>query len=282
MGEIFPSFARKFWPQALAGALMAAPTYFNFTHLMSGLIFFVCGGLGVIGLAYEVYTEVRPRSEKGKHPIARMLGIVLGAVLLLFVALFFWPHREVTTEEIDANNKQRPHAIGIEISASCTSSFLSSVNFPKSGEINVIDISQPTEQYGGSGFAFLRGPAESKSGFPPNTWGVECIITNDSDNSIFNIYIPLDLTFSKATPAPGQPPGSLQKGQLVATSIWTIPIERLPGGGEQFRFFIRNLTKEVITIGLPQFITLVSEHMNIRTELIQMTSAIYLWPNRDK
>jgi hypothetical protein len=67
-------------------------------------------------------------------------------------------NRVAPAEKSTEDSKQR---VGIVISASCTSSLLSSANYSKSGEINLIDINQTTEQYGGSGLTVLRGPPES-------------------------------------------------------------------------------------------------------------------------
>lgn len=88
--EIFVSFLKKAWPQLLAGALMAAPVYFDIPRYTAGLIFWGLGVLGVIGMCIEVYLEIS-RGSSSKYRTASWLGIMFGALVLGVAAWHFWP-----------------------------------------------------------------------------------------------------------------------------------------------------------------------------------------------
>ena len=85
------SFIKKAWPQALAGALMAAPAYFNITHNLAGLLFYGLSAFGVVGLILEIAFETRTPSAGKRHSAAGWIGIVCGAAILGAGAWFFWP-----------------------------------------------------------------------------------------------------------------------------------------------------------------------------------------------
>jgi hypothetical protein len=86
--EIFGSFIKKAWPQALASALMAAPYYLNITQSLAGLIFWGAGAFGLAGLIFEIFFE---RGKSRRHPLARWLGIISGACILLLAVWHYWP-----------------------------------------------------------------------------------------------------------------------------------------------------------------------------------------------
>jgi hypothetical protein len=91
MPNLATSFIRKAWPQTLAGALMAAPTYLTLSPYAAGIIFWGLGALGVIGLVVELWTEFRSNEPRNMKPTAARVGIIFGAVILGIAAWYFWP-----------------------------------------------------------------------------------------------------------------------------------------------------------------------------------------------
>ncbi|WP_156898088.1 hypothetical protein [Methylocapsa acidiphila] len=90
--NVFLSFIRKLWPQAFAGAMMAAPDYLHFSHGVAAWIFWIGGVVGLIGLLLEV------RSESGNvylHDRKKLLifltPIIVGATILCGAGWYFWP-----------------------------------------------------------------------------------------------------------------------------------------------------------------------------------------------
>jgi hypothetical protein len=86
------SFVKKSWPQSIAGALMAAPAYLDLSHQAAAWIFYGLGTFGVLGLLFEIWTEVRNPDASGLRKNYRAwAGIAFGAIVLISCGWLFWP-----------------------------------------------------------------------------------------------------------------------------------------------------------------------------------------------
>ena len=164
-----------------------------------------------------------------------------------------------------------PDNAAISISGLCRQSVMPNT-MPAEGEIHWFETRDFTAQHGGEGLGRMFGPpGSSPAGFPPGTWGVECRITNDSDAPIFNVAIAVGLTFLEARPVEGQP-NSLKYGATISNKSWNVLIERLPGKGTSFAFYITNFSPFFVRVSLPTTVSLLQNHQNVTAQLIQPTT----------
>ena len=92
MGAATVSFIKKCWPQSIAGALMAAPVYLNLSQFAAALIFYGLGAFGLVGLYFEIWTEVRePRPAGQRRRYRAWAAIAFGAIVLGICGWLFWP-----------------------------------------------------------------------------------------------------------------------------------------------------------------------------------------------
>ena len=87
------SFIKKSWPQAMAGALMAAPIHFDLSRNVAAGVFYGLGAFGLIGLFFEIWTEARePAAQKWTvNRYRSWFAIIFGAVVLSVCSWIFWP-----------------------------------------------------------------------------------------------------------------------------------------------------------------------------------------------
>jgi hypothetical protein len=223
MGEMLTSFIRKFWPQALAGALMAAPTYFNFTHAIAGLIFFFFGAIGLAGLFYEIYKEFRPKSEERKHPAVGKIGIFSGAIVLILISWYFWP----SVSDVKEDN----------IFFNCHFTVLPDA-YPTTGLLNLLNI--PIESLKTNGTLYIseqEGVPGSSIKWPGTGFALSayyCELTNDTGITLLNVNIKLDIE-SEAT--------------AVAKAIFNLHLVRFDAGASnKYIFYIRNRSADPIWV----------------------------------
>jgi hypothetical protein len=92
VGTATVSFIKKSWPQSIAGAMMAAPAYLDLSHQVAALIFYGLGAFGVLGLFFEIWTEVRKPKQPGQSVRYRAwAAISFGAIILGICGWLFWP-----------------------------------------------------------------------------------------------------------------------------------------------------------------------------------------------
>ena len=71
---------------------MAAPVYLDLSRSVAGWIFYGLGAFGLIGLLFEVWTEMRsPRLPGARRGYRPWLAIIFGAIVLVGCAWLFWP-----------------------------------------------------------------------------------------------------------------------------------------------------------------------------------------------
>jgi len=126
----------------------------------------------------------------------------------------------------------------------------------RSGKNYFMEIRGSSGEYGGDGLAYFFGPAGSTAGFGPGQLAYECNLINYGATPLFNVQVPLGLTFKEARTVPGQP-NARQIGAIRSHREWPIVIPKIDAGRDNpFAFYIKSTSPDFVDVRLPQNVTL--------------------------
>lgn len=90
-----------------------------------------------------------------------------------------------------------------------------------------------------------------------------CRLVNYGNSPIFNVDVPLHITFMEAI-SDGTNPGSTRSGDTTSVRKWPIAIPEIGGTGGMFVFYISDRSSKFTFVTLPEFVTF--ERANMETK----------------
>jgi hypothetical protein len=181
--------------------------------------------------------------------------LIAGAVILASVIGFFGSIR-------DSLEKLWPSARRVDqIFVTCRWGVLPQV-MPAEGHINLLYTNEIPQDSGGGGLADMSSPPGSQLKFTNDAvpaWAYRCEATNYSPAVVFNVIVPLRLTFFTAVPVPSGPNSQAFKGGAATLERdWVFTIPKLdPAPAAPFVFYVWNCCEpRFVRLRLPDRLTM--------------------------
>jgi hypothetical protein len=129
---------------------------------------------------------------------------------------------------------------------------------PPEGRIHVLITSELPVVMGGGGLADFFGKPGSDWSFTNEglpAWAYRCELTNYSTEVVFNIVIPVHLTFWTALPVPNQDKAR-RPGTITLERDWPFTVSKLdPSPGASYVFYVRNCcVQRFVEVKLPDHV----------------------------
>jgi hypothetical protein len=203
-------------------------------------------------------------------------GMLLDHGIVFIVAGIHW---HFSPNGIQATAE--PEESGITVSGRCDLAG-EPPTIPPEGEKYYIELNEATVQFGGNGLGRVWGLPGSIANVTQGSFVLDCKITNDSQEPVFNLTLSLGILFIEPIYLNGN--GGMKYGTTLPARRWDLKISRIAERGGLFRFYVHNFSDNFARVSLPDDVSLTYKNKSKNVKLIKSSNDYFeLFPRaKDK